>query len=312
MLIRNLFSNPFPTFGQTFFSEPGDGAGAGQGTASGQTGTGTNPDGVNDVIADMDMSVIKDLPEEKQKVILTEWTKKAKNLQSIGSKKVNEKLKELEMSQQRLSSWNNVITKFEADPKLQEVIKQTITDYNSGKMTPKQVESKATRKLDQLLETTTDPEVREQLRQTRQIIREEANLEPLKQKINDLEGELARIRSTTFTVAEDRVNSAISDLSSKFGAELVGKYENDIRQSLIKNIKLDPERTFFFLATPNDTRTAIANESKKAKETSKRKPGIDPSASPSVVTISEHTRDKGGRVEAKSIVRRVLERHRGS
>lgn len=203
----------------------------------------------------------------------------------------------------------------DADPKLKETLNKVYSDYKSGKISKSDDnKDRNLKKLDKLIDDASDPAQREQLRDIREIIKEEAPVEDmksLKDEIKSLRDELSIIRNTAIVGQTERIETQLQKLEEKFGTDLVGKYKKDIMATAIKYPNQSVSKLLFHFADDSEVETALLTQAKKKEkeELERKKRGTSPSGTETSFTAkTELKRDKAGRVTFDSLKDRILER----
>jgi hypothetical protein len=225
-----------------------------------------------------------------------------------------DKEKSLNAEAQRMLGMKNILDEMEADPKLRETLNKVYSDFKSGKVAKPENKDSNLKKLDRLLSETTDPAQREQLRDIREIIQQEApigEVSTLKDEIKSLREEIASVRSAAVLGQTDRVEVQLQKLEEKFGADLVNKYRKDIIATALKYPAQSVSKLLYHFGDDSEIETALLNQAKKKEkdELDRKKRGSSPSGSEtSFVAKTELKKDKSGRVTMASLKDRILER----
>ena len=236
-----------------------------------------------------------------------DYTKKTQSLA--------EQEKALKEKETQVSGLKAIVDEMEANPKLKETLNKVYTDFKSGKISKSETaKDRDLKKLDKLIEDTSDPAQREQLRDIREIIREEAptaDIKTLKDTISALKDEVSILKNATLIGQTDRVDSQLVKLENKFGADLVNKYKKDIQAMALKYPRQSIQKLFYHFADDSEIETAILNQAKRKEkeELDRKKKGSSPSGIDGSFTAkTELKKDKTGRTTFDSIKQRVLER----
>ena len=197
--------------------------------------------------------------------------------------------------------------KVDTDPKLRDTLSKVLTDYESGKISKSEiVKDRNLKILDKKLEEASDPEVKEGLREIRQIIDQETGVGELKAEIAELKEIIASVRNNTLISISDRVEKQLSDLSKKFGKDVVEKYEANIRTTAARYPNLTVRKLFLNLASEEDEGTALLNEAKQKKEEEvKLKTNGSMTTVDTVHTKIEPVRDKRGRIDWSALTQKM-------
>ena len=144
-----------------------------------------------------------------------------------------EKEKILKEQEEATKTLKVIIDDMEANPQLKETLNKVYSDFKSGKLSkPDDKKTDNLRKLDKLIEETSDAGERERLRDIRDIIKEEGGVEELnllKIEVKTLRDELSIIKGAALTNISERIEKEISALEEKFGKDLMAKYGDAIR-----------------------------------------------------------------------------------
>ena len=225
-----------------------------------------------------------------------------------------EKEKSLNAETARVAGLKAIVDEMEVDPKLKEALNKVYTDFKSGKVAKPENKDSNLKKLDRLLSETTDPAQREQLRDIREIIQQEApvgEVSSLKEEIRSLRDEITSFRNTNIIAQTERVETQIQKLEEKFGAELVGKYRKDIVATAIKYPNQAVNKLLYHYADDSEIETALLKQAKtkEKEELDRKKRGSASGTGDSFVAKTPLEKDKRtGRVTFASIKDRVLER----
>lgn len=227
------------------------------------------------------------------------------------TKDLSDKRKALDEETKKLGEWSKIITKIDSDPKLRDTLSKVMTDYESGKsFTSDKTRDKNLKLLDKRIEDAQDPEVRESLKDIRQIISEETEVGSLKNELSSLKEEFAVLRNNTALSMTDRIDKQLSDTVDKYG-EIVDKYKSEIRASASRYPNQTVEQLFFYYASPEDRDAALLNkiEKEKKKETKKKEDGSFQPVDTTRTKI-EAPRDKRGRVDWNALIGKLKEKGR--
>lgn len=225
-----------------------------------------------------------------------------------------DKEKALKAEETRVSGLKAIVDEMDADPKLKETLNKVYSDFKSGKIAKSDDKKDSNlKKLDRLIENTDDPAQREQLRDIREIIKEETpDTKSLEDKVSKLENELSLIRNAALVGQTDRIESQLQKLEEKFGADLVGKYKKDIMATVLKYPNQAVNKVLYHFADDSEIETALLSQARKKEkeELERKKRGASPSSSDlSFVAKTPLEKDKRtGRVTMESFMQRVKER----
>lgn len=223
--------------------------------------------------------------------------------------KLNEERKVLEAELKRIGAWKPIMDKVDVDPKLRDTLSRVMSDYDSGKISKSDtVKDRNLKILDKKLEEASDPEVKESLREIRQIIDQETGVGELREKIAELEEVIASVRNNALIGISDRIEKQLSDVSQKFGKEVVGKYETEIRKAAAQYPSQSARKLFLYYASEEDATTALLNEAKQKKEEEvKLKINGSTTTVNNVHTKIEPVRDKKGRIDWGAQIQKLKE-----
>jgi hypothetical protein len=232
---------------------------------------------------------------------------------TLKTQALSEKEKALKAQEESTKALKAVIDEMEANPQLKETLNKVYSDFKSGKLSKS--EDKKTdnlRKLDRLIEETTDAGERERLRDIRDIIKEEGGVEEinlLKTEIKTLKDELSIIKGAAITGVSERIERDISILEEKFGKDLVAKYADDIRKTAIKYPQNSIPKIFKYLCPDDEYERAVLDVAKKKEqmELERKKKGSLPNET-TFTPKTELKKDQFGRVSVATIAQRVRER----
>ena len=232
---------------------------------------------------------------------------------TLKTQALSEKEKALKAQEESTKALKAVIDEMEANPQLKETLNKVYSDFKSGKLSKS--EDKKTdnlRKLDRLIEETTDAGERERLRDIRDIIKEEGGVEEinlLKTEIKTLKDELSIIKGAAITGVSERIERDISILEEKFGKDLVAKYADDIRKTAIKYPQNSIPKIFKYLCPDDEYEIAVLDVAKKKEqmELERKKKGSLPNET-TFTPKTELKKDQFGRVSVATIAQRVRER----
>ena len=213
----------------------------------------------------------------------------------------------------RVAGLKAIVDEMETDPKLKETLNKVYSDYKSGKISKSdEVKDKNLKLLDKRIEQASDPETREQLREIRDIIKQESpDTKSLEDKISKLENELSTIREAALLGQSDRTEIQIGKLKEDYGDELVDKHKEEIKALALKFPRQSVENLLLHLADKSQVRTALLTQAKKKEkeELDRKKRGSTPGGQETSFTAkTELQRDKAGKVTFGSLKQRILER----
>lgn len=210
-----------------------------------------------------------------------------------------EQRRTLEVKEKELEELKRIRDTVEGNPKLKETITKVISDFQSGKSSSSSATlDKNLKLIDKRIEEASDGDTKEQLREIRQIISEETEFGSLKEENRALKDRLDRLEAAGLINLSDRIESQLSDLSERFGKEVVDKYKDDLKILAQKYPRQALRKVFFNVASDEDTRLAVLNEAKTEKEREVKLKTNGSTVPPgSVQTKIEPVRDRKGRVD---------------
>lgn len=225
-----------------------------------------------------------------------------------------DKEKTLNAETTRVAGLKAIVDEMEADPKLKETLNKVYSDFKSGKISKSDdTKDRNLKLLDKRIDESSDPATREQLKEIREIIKEETpDTKGLEDKISKLENELLLIKNSAIIGQTERVESQLQKLEEKFGTELVSKYKKDIMATAIKFPNQTVNKLLYHFADDSEIETALLKQAKtkEKEELDRKKKGSSPSgAEGSFVAKTPLEKDKRtGRVTTSSLIQRIKER----
>ena len=223
-----------------------------------------------------------------------------------------EKEKTLNAETTRVAGLKAIVDEMEADPKLKETLNKVYSDFKSGKISKSETKDSNLKKLDKLIDDASDPAQREQLRDIREIIKEETpDNKALEEKVAKLEGELSMIKDAALLGQTDRIESQLARLKEEYGNDLVDKHKEGIKALALKFPRQEIENILLHLSDKSEVRTALLNQAKKKEkeELERKKRGSSASGTETSFTAkTELKKDKAGRVTLESLRDRIMER----
>ena len=222
----------------------------------------------------------------------------------------------LRVEETRVSGLKSIVDEMEADPRLKETLNKVYSDFKSGKISKSDdIKDRNLKLLDRRIEETSDPATREQLKEIREIIKQESPVEEvssLRNEIKSLREEISIVRNAALVGHNDRTEIQLQKLEEKFGADLVGKYKKDIITLSLKYPATSVNKLLYSLVTDDtEIENALLNQAKKREkeELDRKKRGSSFGASEdSFVSKTELKKDKFGRVTHESLLGRISER----
>ncbi len=264
---------------------------------------------VNGSIADIDFN---NVPEDIREAVKTVVASKVKNFQADYSKKTGDLAtlrKKVEDKELSLGEWVKLKDALDKNPDLAKVLNQTWLDFDSGKLSKKTV-SENLNLIDKLIGQSENSDSKEDLRQLREIIKQETDTSGLRGEIKVLTDQISLLQTTTRLSQVDRVDKGMEGLDTRFGNDIIDKYRGDIKTMMMKYPGQTAEKVFLQLADGSDIKTAYLNEAKAQEkaETIRKKRGLDPAGN-SVVGEIVKPRTKTGRVDVKKFIANIVQKH---
>jgi len=258
---------------------------------------------LNALIADIDFS---DVPEAIRDEVIAKVTDKVKFYDGGYRAKteiLSEEKKKIETDRKALSALLEIQNELKGNPAMEKAVIAVINDFRAGKTNSGVNIDKSMKRLDKLIENATDSDVREQLKEMRQIVAEETDTPALKGKIRELEEKINRIENSSNSNHAKNVEVELDSLEKEFGKDLVGKYREDIKVSALKFPNQKVKKILYHFAEENEIEDAILKraEEKKKKEIEFKKNGSLPNGS-SMTTKVDVPRDNKGRVNWRGFI----------
>ena len=306
--LTNLFRQPFGF--SIVGNEPGGGA-APNGTP-GQSAD-TNLDGS---ISDLDLKPLEKLSEVEKKAVIDGITSKVKNLEALATKgreEVVQKEKAIADKEASLNELLNLQAVYNKNPILKNKIDKAFDDYRTGNLTDS-TSSKTISSIDKAIEEADTLEQKEALRQSKQWIQEISKPNETSEELRAIREELAILKSANQSYYSDRADRGVNELTSKFGTDVVGKYDTKLRQMMMKypqkpgeSFDEYSESIFMSIANSTDRRAAYTSEAKiKESKVAKRQVGgLSPDLNGTTTPI-EVPRDKAGRPKIRELVTEIV------
>jgi len=224
-----------------------------------------------------------------------------------------EKEKTLNAESTRVAGLKAIVDEMDSDPKLKETLNKVYSDFKSGKIAKSDTTKDSSLKLlDKRIDEASDPATREQLKEIREIIKQETpDTKGLEDKISKLENELSLIKNAAIIGQTDRVESQLQKLEEKFGVDLVSKYKKDIVATALKYPNQSVNKLLYHFADDSEIETALLKQAKtkEKEELDRKKRGSSSGTDDSFVAKTPLEKDKRtGRTTFESIKQRVLER----
>ena len=226
---------------------------------------------------------------------------------------LSEKEKAIQLKEQEQESLKKIIDEMKTNPDLNEKLNKVYSDFKSGKISKPEVKDRSLKKLDKLIEDASDPAQRENLRDIREIIKEEVDVgdvSSLKNEVKLLRDKLSQIENASLIGINDKIERDIKILEERFGKDLVDKYRSDIRSMAIKYPQNSIPKIFKHFCDDDEYDQAVLrNEKKKEKEELERKKrGSSPGGIETITAKTNLQKGVGGRVTHDSIIQRVKEK----
>jgi hypothetical protein len=125
------------------------------------------------------------------------------------------------------------------------------------------VKAEGRKVLDAMMEQATDSSTREGIRQLREAIREETDIEKLKETVALLERRLQDREASSQVVRKQAVEKDIKSLEEMYGRELLDKYKEQVEAYSIKHPEHSPRKWLHSLADPDELDQALRIHQKR-------------------------------------------------
>jgi hypothetical protein len=256
------------------------------------------------LIADLDFS---DVPEAVRDSVIAKVKDKVRLYDSSYRAKtemISEEKKRVEADRQSIKALLDIQRELKDNPNMEKAVIQVINDFRSGKTHNSETNRDANiKRLDKLIDNAGDPDTREQLREMRQIVIEETDAPALKAKMNELEEEIKRLKSSSLNGHAEKVDTEIDLLEKKYGKEFISKYREDIKASALKYPHQKVGKLLYHFADDSELEEAIFKvaEEKKKKELEIKKNGSLPDGR-SMSTKVDVPKDSHGRVSWRGLI----------
>ena len=266
---------------------------------------------IEGAISDLDFS---DVPESIRQDVISKVSEKVKLYDSGFRSKTEELSKERKSIEQQRVELNDLVRlrdEIQGDPALSKKITQVINNYRAGIRDEEKSIDKNLKLLDQILDTTDDASQKEQLRQMREIIKQESGSPELTKELIAMKEELASLREVASAGITGRIESNMDKLEAKYGKELVEKYSNNIIQMAKKYPSYVDDKSFpkllYQFATSEELENALLESAKSSKqrELTRKEHASAVSSGVSEVRRTEMPKDKSGRVDWKNLFNRM-------
>ncbi len=226
---------------------------------------------------------------------------------------LSEKEKAIQLKEQEQAGLKKIIDEMNTNPDLNTALNKVYADFKSGKISKPDVKDRNLKKLDKLIDDATDPSQRENLRDIREIIKEEADLgdvSSLRGEIKSLRDKLSQIENASLIGINDKIERDIKTLEEKFGKDLVDKYRNDIRSMATKYPQNSIPKIFKHFCDDDEYEQAILKEAKRKEkeELERKKRGSSPGGLETITAKTPLNKGVGGRVTHDSIIQRIKEK----
>ena len=279
-------------------------------SGAGDTSSQSNQaDKLEGLISDIDLS---DVPEERREEVKKYLAEKVK-LYDVGFKAKTEEFakdkKEFETQKQSLRDLALLRDEIEGNPDLKTKVTKLINDFRAGILDSDDSKTgKAKKTIDKLIDSSSDAETKEGLRQMRQIVQEETSgYGDLKENYTKLEQKLQQLEQATMSGQAERVTVKIELLEERFSKEVVGKYKEEIRAAALKFPGQDIGKLFYHYANENDIKSALLHEVENEKQLEdKRKADGSGAGGESVNKSYELKKDKHGRTDIKNLIGQIM------
>lgn len=225
-----------------------------------------------------------------------------------------DKEKALKAEEARLAGMKTIVDQMDADPKLKEALNKVYNDYTSGRVSKPVNTDKDLKLIDKRIAEATDPGVKQDLMEIKEIITERAKEiaeQIADEKIAKIQDELTLLKNATTVGQSERIEIQLSKLEEKFGADLVNKYRNDIKAMSLKYPHQAVQKLLYHFADDSEIESALLNNVKKREKEEldrKKRNAFPGGAEGSFTAKTALSKDKSGRVTISSLKQRVLER----
>lgn len=234
-----------------------------------------------------------------------------KSMQEVSDKEkaLADKEKAILLQAREVESLKTIIEEMKTNPELNTQLNKVYSDFKSGKITASQADQKAGKMLDKLIDNASTAEEREALMRTRRIIEEETSdrlsaMTALEKKIADLESKLLGVTETARSIQEKEANDRMKQVRTKFGDELVNKYEADLKSLTVKYPRLSLNALVATVVGDDEMEKALLNNKEKLdkEELERKKKGSFPGLGGGMPgdKKAEIPRDKNGRIDWKN------------
>ena len=295
--------------GEVVLSDSKDTNKSGAKETSGQSSEAEKLEGL---ISDIDLS---DVPEERREEVKKYLAQKVK-LYDTGFRAKTEEFandkKDFETQKQSLRELSLLRDEIEGNPALKTKVNKLINDFRAGNLDSDDSKIDKIKTLDRLIDTASDAETKEGLRQMRQIVQEETSgYSGLQDSYKELEEKFLRLEQATMSGQAERVEVKIGLLTEKFGKEIVDKYKEDIKTAALKFPGQDINKLFYHYADENDIETALLHQAEGKKQLEeKRKAEGSGAGGEGTHQSYELKKDKHGRTDIKNLVGQIMNKNR--
>ena len=156
----------------------------------------------------------------------------------------------------------------------QEIVK-VAEDLKSAQQakTSDQVKAEGKKVLDDLLDSTTDPQARETLRNLRDIIREETNVGELRKSVDEIKQAFQLQVTSTQQARYDTLEKEVDALVDRYSDSLVEKHRDQILDLGLKYTQYSARRLLHSVADPDELDQALRIQGKRdgSESTGRRK-----------------------------------------
>ena len=263
------------------------------------------------LIADIDLS---DVPEQYRNEVRKKLGEKVKQYDTGFRSKTEDLAREREQVQSQKVALRDLTVlrdEISSNPALEKKITKVINDFRAGNFNPDDSKTKeASKLLDKLIDNASDAETKEQLRQMRQIVKDEIpDTSSMKEELQSMRKELESLKNATLTGQAERVTQKIGQLEERFGKDIIGKYKEQIKESALKFPGVEISKLFYSYADENDVKSALLYEAKHEKEIEqKRKEEGSSTGGNGYRTPVTLKKDRHGRTDIKDLVGQLVSR----
>ena len=226
---------------------------------------------------------------------------------------LSEKEKAIQAKETEQAGLKKIIDEMNTSPELSNALNKVYADFKSGKISKPDNKDRNLKKLDKLIDDATDPAQRENLRDIREIIKEEVDIgdvSSLKSEVKLLRDKLSNLENASLRGINDKVERDIKVLEERFGKDLVDRYRSDIVSKATRFPENPVLQIFKHVCDDGEYSKAILEEAKRKEkeELERKKRGSSPSGFETITAKTPLQKGAGGRVSHDSIIARIKEK----